>query len=340
MARGLMTGLILVVAFGLLVAEGEETYDLKLKFKKEEVNHYKLKGAVETDQGGMAATQSNEQVLRVETTDVGEDGKASMKMHVLKMVHKAETMMGKQSFDSEKGESKGLNETTEKIFKAVLDSEFTFKIAPNGEMSELKGFGKMAKILKEAGLTEEQAKEFAERDGGQVMSALNVLPSRPVKIGDRWDHKTKGTGGVMTWEATLREVVEEEGHKIGVIALKLKSVEFGGVFKRVMAMWQKMGMKVTDKSEGKGEARFDITAGRALGVTNKVVITLEIGGGAAGAPAQTVKIDAKSSVELMKEAPKIVRPEKREQPTPVTPNPREEKVQPKPDEPVKKPDGS
>lgn len=271
----------------LTTAQSHAAEALRWKFKPGEALPYALsqKAEILIDANGIEIDVMLKQTM--DTTwnvkSVASDGTAEIAMKVDRMQLVMNTpFTGEVTYDSTKPEETPPPELWDRLGKpieAMVGGEFTMKVSPRGEVSDLTLPAKLAETLGEqsrgggGGPMAMMGGNMLNEDAIRQIIGQAIL-LLPEKAGEAWTREFENKMGPIgtqkinvTYEAT--GVEEHEGKKVEKIASKtevtFEPAEGGNVDAE---------FEITEQ-EGTGAILFDAEAGRTLLSTNVQKITLE-----------------------------------------------------------------
>jgi len=272
--KNLLMGLVIVLALGAIapdVYSADKKFDLKLKLKKGQKFGLKMVTNQKMAQTMMGQEQKMDQMTAIgmtfEVLDVDDNQNMSIKTTYQNIHIRIEGPMGVMEYDSTKPPQPGAENPMSAMYKAMLGQSFVMKLAPKGEILEIKGMdemiGKMIDKMAPDETVKQQMKEmmknFINEDkmketGGTMVAAF---PPAPVGIGDSWTKKISVAIGFPMEIDTTNTLTE---HKEGIITIQTNAgIETGDDAKPT-----EMGpMKVTMKMKGtqKGTIQIDAATG-------------------------------------------------------------------------------
>jgi hypothetical protein len=172
------------------------------------------------------------------------------------------------------------------FFKALVGSEFTLTVAPDGKVTKIEGREEFVKKLSSANqnmapmlnqiLSDDALKQMAD-------PAFSIVPGKEIKVGDTWERPSKlNMGPIGTYDTTYKYTYEGKQDKLDKISVKTElkytppteSAQANLPFKI-----EKADLKST---EGSGTILFDNEKGRLASsdMTLKLggTLTIKIGG--------------------------------------------------------------
>ena len=269
-----LMSLVAVLVVGILVSQGypaSEKFDLKLNLKKGQKLGIKMVSDQKISQTVMGQQQKMNQMtamgMRFEVLDVDADGNMSIKTTYQNIHIRMEGPMGVMEYDSTKPEEAGAANPMSAMYKAMLGQSFVMKLAPKGEILEIKGMDEMIAKMTEKMATDEAMKQqtkemmknFINEDKMKEMSGtmLAVLPPKPVGIGEAWTNKMSIPAG-FPMEIDITNTLT--GHKEGIITIQTNAkIESGDQPKPIEMGPMKMTMRM--QGEQKGTTQIDKATG-------------------------------------------------------------------------------
>jgi hypothetical protein len=268
-----LMSLVAVLAVGILVSDGypaNEKFDLKLNLKKGQKLGMKMVSDQKISQTMMGQQQKMDQMtamgMSFEVLDVDDNQNMSIKTTYHNIHIRMEGPMGVMEYDSTRPEVGAANPMSA-MYKAMLGQSFVMKLAPKGEIIEIKGMDEMTeRMIDEMAIDEamkqqmkEMLKNFVNEDKMKEMSGTLVaaLPKKPIGIGDVWTNKMSvPVGFPMEIDITNKLT----GHKEGIITIETNArIETGDQPKPIEMGPVKMTMQM--QGEQKGTIQIDKVTG-------------------------------------------------------------------------------
>jgi hypothetical protein len=192
--------------------------DLHWKFKKGETFYQTM--TTKTEQNltvmGMKITQNQSQTFYFKWTAVDQKDKNwIVKQEIIGV--KMDIQIGGNPITYDSTQSKNTTNPLSDFFKALVGSTFTLTVAPDGNVTEVKGRddfikrlgqvnGSMEPLLKQI-LTEDSLKDM-------VNPAFAVAPNKEVKPGESWEKKsTLNMGPIGSYDTTYKYTLEGKDKK-------------------------------------------------------------------------------------------------------------------------------
>jgi len=272
--KSVLMSLVIVLALGAIVSDvysAEAKFDLKLKLKKGQKFGLKMVTNQKMAQTMMGQEQKMNQMTAVgvgfEVLDVDDNGNMSIKTTYLAIHTKMEGPMGVMEYDSAKPPQPGVDNPMSAMYKAMLGQSFVMKLAPKGEILEIKGMDEMiATMIDKMTIDEakkqqmkEMMKNFINEDKMKETSGMMVaaLPPKPVGIGDSWTNKISVPIGFPMEIDTTNTLTD---HKGGIVTIETNAgIETGDDAKPTEMGPMKMTMKM--KGTQKGTIQIDAATG-------------------------------------------------------------------------------
>ena len=194
---------VVVVLMGVLVLAGSgaatgRAATLRWKFQPGETLHYVMdQKVVSSVKGGpqdVMTTITQKIDLDWAIKEVSSAGVASMTQTVTRVRTKIESAFGAFEYDSKSGEEpKGPGVTgLVNMLKALLGAEFTFKMNPTGELSDVKVPEKVVQALREGGAAGAAGGMFSEEGMKNLVTESSLaLPPEDLAKGKSWNRQTK-----------------------------------------------------------------------------------------------------------------------------------------------------
>lgn len=208
---------------------------------------------------------------------VDAQGTADMTQAFDRVRLKIESMFGAIEYDSKSGkEPEGLIAASIGPLKALVGSQFSFKMTPQGELRDVKVPESVARSLREAGAGQPGAEAFSEEGlKNMIVESSLALPKEDLARGATWTRRVKGPASPFG-TTVLDKVYSYEGPDQSAAG----RVERIGLTTKVTlepAPDSKMTAKITAQ-EGRGTFDFDNASGRVTRshVTEKVQMTVSI----------------------------------------------------------------
>jgi hypothetical protein len=264
---------LLVMAAGVRDARA---VTLRWKFKEGETLHYVM------DQKTVTAVKANNLDIKTTLTQKIDmswivkgvnDGTADMVQTIDRVRTKIESPVGGAfEFDSSsKDEPKGpIGASLGPLLRALVGAQFSFKMSPQGELSDIKVPEQVTKALREAGAAGGGAGMFSEEGLKNMITESSLgLPAEDLEKGKSWTRQSKvpiPPVGAMTLDKTFTYEGPDPkaGPKIETIGLDTRiGIE--------TTPGNQIELKIKSQ-EGKGSFLFDNAAGRIIdsNVTVKV----------------------------------------------------------------------
>jgi hypothetical protein len=269
-----LMSLVAVLTVGILVSQGypaSEKFDLKFNLKKGQKLGIKMVSDQKISQTMMGQQQKMNQMMAIgmsfDVLAVDDNANMSIKNTYQTIQTKMEGPMGVMEYDSTKPEEAGAANPMTAMYKAMLGQSFVMKLAPKGEILEIKGMDEMiAKMIDKMTTDEamkqqmrETMKNFINEDKMKEMSGtmLAALPQKPVGIGEAWTNKISIPAG-FPMEIEITNTLT--GHKEGIITIQTSAkVESGDQPKPIEMGPMKMTMRM--QGEQKGVTQIDKATG-------------------------------------------------------------------------------
>jgi len=191
------------VVVGLLVLAGSgashaSAAGLRWKFQPGETLHYVMDQKTTTSvKGGPQDVKSTmSQVIDLEwaVKEVGPDGLASLTQKITRVRTKIEAAFGAFEFDSKEAKDpEGLiGASLVPLLRALVGAEFTFKMSPQGELTDVKVPDKILETLKKMGAAGGSGGMFSEEGMKNMVSESSLaLPKGDLEKGKSWTKQTK-----------------------------------------------------------------------------------------------------------------------------------------------------
>lgn len=259
----------------LILADGEEKYDLGLKFQKGEKIYYTAVQRGTEKSAFMQGEQksSSEMVIELNVDDVGEDGTSTISFKFLRL--RLETDRGR--FDSEKKEESTLPDMEKKICEAYLKHTLRAKVTPKGRVKDIEGLEKLMGEIEDAiverskqmpenarKMMEDMIKKSVKNSLKNSINWFPYLPKDKVGVGDSWEFTEEKMMALFSWKATFKELTEKEGKKIAIIEMELKEITLNAEDNPFAAMIEIVN------SKGEGRVELNITDGRVVSMKQKI----------------------------------------------------------------------
>jgi hypothetical protein len=253
--------------------------ELRWKFQPGETLHYvmdqKTVTSVKTTDADIKTTASQIMEMDWSVKGVAAGGLAEMGQTVARARTKMESPFGNVEYDTQdpKVPTGPVAQGLAPLMKALVGAEFTFKISPQGELSDVKVPRKMVDALREAGAPQEggSAGMFSEDSLKQmIMQSSLSLPKGNIEKGTSWTRTSKlpyppiGTmvykkiytyvgpetqDGKTLERIDLRTTAEFQPDPLTKSDFKIKSQEGGGSFYFDVATGRITSSRVTQKIE-------------------------------------------------------------------------------------------
>lgn len=265
--------LSLFLVLAVFTANGNAQTKLEYKFKKGETLNYLMEqnNNLSMNVQGMELNIVMKQQMNMtwKIKEVAKDGVATVGQTIKRVRFSVDSPQGKTEFDSESGEkAKGpLAGAIGPQMKALVNSEFTVKINPQGKILDTEIPAEIVKAMQSGGqgsLSAQQLKQLT------AQGSLN-LPVEEIKKGDNWKHesKTKMPFGTMnvSQKYTLEEPESPDIQKITVdpnLTLQATNKDFQAKLK---------------SSKGNGVVLFNTKIGQVQSMEMNQTLVMEVDAG-------------------------------------------------------------
>ncbi len=265
--------LLLVAAWWLVgpVSGAEAVEGLRWNFKAGETLRFSIE-----QKSSMAAkamgnerksnqTQTVEMSWKVLALDASGEAEITQKMDRIRLRAEMPPLMPLE-FDSaaSKGDQPGFEAVTRQL-RSLAGAEFTFKMKPNGEITDIKLSEETLKRLREStpgGAPEAGVSEKAVKDNLLVQLSPPTLPDGPIEPGKSWS--PKATRIPLPFATLVMEkTFTNQGPDPKSANLLLVSVETTVKLEPIEGVDVKATIR---KQEGKGTMSFDGQAGRLVSI--------------------------------------------------------------------------
>jgi hypothetical protein len=258
---------------------------LRWKFKPGEALHWVMdqKTVVRETAGDRESKITNTQSMNVTWTvkSVGNDGRAELTLTIDRLRAKVETPVGAIEYDSQstKAPTNPLTAGAMEILKAMIGAEFSLKMAPTGELSDVRVPEKVTKALRESSQGAPGGGNVFSVDG--LKNMINemglTLPADNLTQGKSWTRESKvktPVGGVDINKTFRFEGADQKaGPNVFRIAMSAKVAH--------EPLPEKSEFQISFKTHSQdGTILFDQAAGRITrsSVTENVESTIKVMG--------------------------------------------------------------
>jgi hypothetical protein len=193
-------GVVVASLAAVVVAAPAHAADLHWKFQPGETLKYTLEQKMSTsskipEQGELKTSMSQIVTMHWDVESVGDDGVAQMSQTIDRVQTKIESPILPFEFDSSVHKEPDNSPTAALVplLKSLVGSKFTFKMAPNGELSDVKVPEKVLKAVQEAGaIAAAGGGLFNEKGLKEMISQSSlVFPDGAIEPGKTWSRQTK-----------------------------------------------------------------------------------------------------------------------------------------------------
>lgn len=275
------------VVLGVLVLAGSGASHagaatLRWKFQPGETLHYVMdQKTITSVKGGPQDVKSTmSQTIDMDWTvkEVGADGLASLTQTITRVRTKIESGFGAFEFDSKEAKDPEgpVAVSLVPLLRALVGAEFSFKMNPHGELTDVKVPAQVVDALKKTGSVGGGAGMFSEEGMKNMVTESSLaLPKEDLAKGKGWTRQTKipmPPIGTMTLDKTYSYQGPEpkDGKELERIDLVTK-VDIQ------LAPGNNIEMKIQSQ-DGKGSFFFDNTTGRVAdsSVTEKLEMQFKL----------------------------------------------------------------
>jgi hypothetical protein len=239
---------------------------------------YEMQMNIEQGMGQQRSSDVTNNYL-MEVTD-NKDGvktiRTTYKRFGMKM-HMGNTNIEADSDNPAPDTSKGYNpmKMLDIMFAALKNKSFTMKVDPEGNVTEIIGFGEMMQSTMDAMAIPEQSKaqirnlfmrQFNEETLKRTFSqSFNIFPNKPVKVGDSWTKEVQVNPQMPISSTVTYTVKKIEGNTITIDGdSKTKSDSGQGTFDAVYHVDGKTGLIL--------DGNMNSTFGNPTAITSKGII--------------------------------------------------------------------
>jgi hypothetical protein len=156
-----------------------------------------------------------------------------------------------------------------KVFAAVKGKSFTMKVRKDGEILEVEGFDKIGEaMVNEMNMPAESKPKMLENFKSQFNNqtvkqmfaqSFNIYPSRPVKVGDRWEREvTAANNSSMKTQYTLRKISGNEATITATSKMDISEFKTSGAQTTLMQVDIRNGLVLKGQFEQKLEGQMKI----------------------------------------------------------------------------------
>jgi hypothetical protein len=297
-----------------------EKMELAWKFQKGQKLEYVQKNTSTTSQnmpgmGEMKQSATQESGMVQEVTEIDEKGVATVEQKYSYLKVKQESMGRTTEFDSTDKESleKAKKDKNLKLYAAMLEKPFSFKIDRNGTVLEVKGFSEMIKeVFKDDPMAQERSKGmFDDEAFKKMLQASYFLPKEKVGKGDSWTTTSEIPMGHMGTLKTEQKFTFEGMEKLGERQCAKMKTE---LTKLSLEGGMMAGMFTITKPEGSGTYYFDTANGILVKMETKMTYTMAMEMPAPKEqPAPSVKITSEVTNSMILKEPAKEEPKKEEE---------------------------
>jgi hypothetical protein len=275
----LVLAVALSLAGGVALASAADT--LRWKFKQGEVLRYTMvqetKQQVQAKGQKLDTTLTQTVNLRWKVTNVSGDGVAQIAQTIDRVRTKIQSPVESFEYDSasDKAPEGQAAAILVPLLKSLVGAEFTFKMDPLGQLSEIKVPPKLVESLQNQGPLAQAGGMFSEEGLKSLISQSSlVLPKEALEKGKTWEQKSTMSTGLGKMIRDRSYTFQGPAEKPGLLKVSLNSkvsLEPAGD-SPVNAKFQ--------NAEGKGEFLFDAEAGHVVAskVSDRMEITLSVQG--------------------------------------------------------------
>ncbi len=303
----LVACLITVIAPAAARAEGDEI-SIKYQWKAGQTDRYEMTqtavSTIKSENGSNQAqtTQIHNSVVRLEIASVDESGVADARWTVEKVRIEMRQIIGDPMVLDSEDPAQRQDPNAGPLF-AMIDRTVSFKVSPMGEVSDVSGVEPVLNDLIERYKDDPNAEAILETlrqgfsDGQmrqQINQTLNVLPPKPVRIGESWERVGELPVPVIGKVRNVETVTLVAVHEIG--DSRQAEIRADAVMKPIEQA-EDAAMKMSDAS-AKHELLFDITAGRLQSYVIESAMMLS--GTPEGGQPTNADITTKTSLKLVK----------------------------------------
>ncbi len=260
--RWVLAGLLVIAAVAVPPARGAS---LRWKFQPGETLHYVM------DQSAITSVKGGPQDIKTTTTqtidmdwtvkEVGADGVASLTQTITRVRTKIESAFATFEYDSQapKDPEGPVAAGLLPMLKALVGAQFSFRMTPQGELSDVKVPDSLIEALRKAGPAGGAGMFTAEGMKNMVTESSLALPKDDLEAGKSWNRQTKVPMppiGSMTIDKTYKFQGPDAAAGKDVVRIDLDTK-----IDVQPAADAKIDVKVKSQ-EGKGSFYFDNAAGR------------------------------------------------------------------------------
>jgi len=263
-----------VVILLAAVCSAAEKIDLKLRLKAGDSHEMKMtqvQDVTQTMNGSeFKMKQTQEMVMGIDCISVDANGNMDVKMSYKSMKMSMEGPMGKMEFDSAKPKATDANtppheKMMDKLFAAMVGSEFQMKIKPTGETSDIRGLSEMMKKIQGDSNSQPMgdiiSKMFDEDQVKELTgNMMNMYPAEPIAVGDSW-YDTKTMNFMMPIDIDTTYMLKSVKDGVATIDMVSK-MDMGDSSKKIaIDPNNKMSMQLSGTINGTSEV--DVKTGLA-----------------------------------------------------------------------------
>lgn len=264
-----------LVATPALLAQTKLSYKFKADSKQTYLQETEQKQSMNVAGMNIETTVSQATELSQLVTGV-DGGTASLRQTVARFRTKMEMPGNNIEYDSKDGKKPDgpVGALVGPLFEAMVGSEFNFKMAADGKVSDVKFSDKLANALKGNPILAQMGGMFSEEGMKSMMQQSSIpLPTEAVMKGQSWNGKveTKTPIGTMTITTTYTYQGQETRNNVALEKISTKSemkIEGAGENKDVE-------VKLKD-ADIQGTIYFDNQAGNIVESSQVQKMTMEI----------------------------------------------------------------